>query len=59
MDRPPTPVATLRRVSEIRMEEGLHYVYEDNVIGEKGGGAFKGIKLLLCDNPLPLRKKSK
>ena len=22
-------------------------------LGEKGGGAFQGIKLLLCENPLP------
>jgi histidinol-phosphate aminotransferase len=22
-------------------------------IAEKGGGSFKGIKLLLCENPLP------
>jgi pyruvate formate lyase activating enzyme len=36
MDRPPTPVATLRRGREIGMEEGLRYVYEGNVPGEGG-----------------------
>ena len=24
-----------------------------NYISEKGGGSFKGIRLLLCENPLP------
>ncbi len=24
-----------------------------NAIAEKGGGTFQGIKLLLCENPLP------
>jgi histidinol-phosphate aminotransferase len=24
-----------------------------SAIAEKGGGTFKGIKLLLCENPLP------
>ena len=36
MDRPRTPVATLRRAREIGMEEGLRYVYEGNVPGEGG-----------------------
>ncbi len=36
MDRPPTPLATLRRAREIGMEEGLRYVYEGNVPGEAG-----------------------
>ena len=36
VDRPSTPVATLRRAREIGMEEGLHYVYEGNVPGEEG-----------------------
>ncbi|MDY6990397.1 MAG: AmmeMemoRadiSam system radical SAM enzyme [Thermodesulfobacteriota bacterium] len=36
MDRPVTPVATLRRAREIGMEEGLRYVYEGNVPGEGG-----------------------
>ena len=36
MDRPRTPVATLRRAREIGMEEGLHYVYEGNVPNEGG-----------------------
>ncbi|MBW2247666.1 MAG: AmmeMemoRadiSam system radical SAM enzyme [Deltaproteobacteria bacterium] len=40
VDRPSTPVATLRRAREIGMEEGLHYVYEGNVIGEKGENTY-------------------
>ena len=36
MDRPMTPMATLRRAREIGMEEGLRYVYEGNVPGEGG-----------------------
>ena len=40
MDRPPTPVATLRRAREIGMEEGLHYVYEGNVPGEGGENTY-------------------
>jgi pyruvate formate lyase activating enzyme len=34
IDRPPTHVATLRRASEIGLEEGLRYVYEGNMPGE-------------------------
>ena len=34
VDRPPTPVATLRRAFQIGMKEGLRYVYEGNVLGE-------------------------
>jgi hypothetical protein len=38
----------------------MAWVYEHMTsILEKGGGAFKGIKLLLCENPLPPRKKPK
>jgi len=40
VDRPSTPVATLRRAREIGMEEGLNYVYEGNVIGEKGENTY-------------------
>ena len=40
VDRPSTPVATLRRAREIGMEEGLHYVYEGNVIGETGENTY-------------------
>jgi len=36
LNRPSTPVATLRRAREIGMEEGLRYVYEGNVSGEGG-----------------------
>jgi pyruvate formate lyase activating enzyme len=36
LDRPWTPVATLRRARDIGMEEGLHYVYVGNVPGEGG-----------------------
>ena len=35
-DRPPTPVATLRRAREIGRAAGLRYVYEGNVPGEGG-----------------------
>ena len=35
-DRPPTPVATLRRARDIGRAAGLHYVYEGNVPGEGG-----------------------
>lgn len=40
MDRPLTPVDTLRRAREIGMEEGLHYVYEGNVPGEAGENTY-------------------
>jgi pyruvate formate lyase activating enzyme len=36
LDRPRTPVATLRRAREIGLEAGLRYVYEGNVPGEGG-----------------------
>jgi len=35
-DRPPTPIATLRRARDIGRAAGLHYVYEGNVPGEGG-----------------------
>jgi len=40
MDRPVTPVATVRRAREIGMEEGLYYVYEGNVPGEGGENTY-------------------
>ena len=40
LDRPPTPVATLRRAREIGLEEGLRYVYEGNVPGEGGENTY-------------------
>ena len=40
LDRPPTPVATLRRAREIGIREGLRYVYEGNVPGEGGENSF-------------------
>ena len=39
-DRPPTPVATLRRAVEIGRAAGLRYVYEGNVPGEKGENTY-------------------
>ncbi len=36
LDKPRTPVETLRRAREIGLEEGLRYVYEGNVPGEGG-----------------------
>ncbi len=40
LDRPRTPVATLRRAREIGIKEGLHYVYEGNVPGEGGENTY-------------------
>ena len=40
LDRPRTPVPTLRRAREIGMEEGLRYVYEGNVPGEGGENTY-------------------
>ncbi|MEA1947459.1 MAG: AmmeMemoRadiSam system radical SAM enzyme, partial [Thermodesulfobacteriota bacterium] len=40
LDRPRTPVATLRRAREIGIEEGLRYVYEGNVFGEGGENTY-------------------
>lgn len=39
-DRPPTPVATLRRARKIGLDAGLTYVYEGNVPGEGGENTF-------------------
>jgi pyruvate formate lyase activating enzyme len=36
VDRPPTPLSTLRRARDIGMAAGLLYVYEGNVPGEGG-----------------------
>jgi pyruvate formate lyase activating enzyme len=36
LDRPPTPVETLRRARQIGIAQGLRYVYEGNVPGEGG-----------------------
>ncbi len=38
LDRPRTPVATLRKAREIGLAEGLHYVYEGNVADSGGEG---------------------
>ena len=40
LDRPPTPVASLRRAREIGYEVGLQYVYEGNVPGEGGENTY-------------------
>ena len=40
LDRPRTPVATLRRAREIGIKEGLRYVYEGNVPGEGGENTY-------------------
>lgn len=40
LDRPRTPVATLRRAREIGHAAGLHYVYEGNVPGEGGESSW-------------------
>ena len=39
-DRPPTPVATLRRARQIGLDAGLRYVYEGNVPGEGGENTY-------------------
>lgn len=39
-DRPPTPVATLRRARRRGLEAGLRYVYEGNVPGEGGENTY-------------------
>jgi len=40
VDRPATPIATLRRAREIGLEAGLKYVYQGNVPGEDGENTF-------------------
>jgi pyruvate formate lyase activating enzyme len=39
-DRPPTPLATLRRAVEIGKAAGLRHVYEGNVPGERGENTY-------------------
>lgn len=40
LDRPRTPIKTLRRAREIGLEAGLKYVYEGNVPGEGGENTY-------------------
>lgn len=40
LDKPRTPVATLRRAREIGLAAGLKYVYEGNIPGEGGENTF-------------------
>lgn len=40
LDRPRTPVETLRRAREIGLREGLRFVYEGNVPGEGGESTY-------------------
>ena len=40
MDKPRTPVKTLRKAREIGLSEGLRYVYEGNVPGEGSENTF-------------------
>ncbi len=40
VEKPPTPIDTLRRAREIGLEAGLRYVYEGNVPGEEGGNTY-------------------
>jgi pyruvate formate lyase activating enzyme len=40
MDRPSTPVSTLRMAREIGLEAGLLYVYEGNIPGEGGENTY-------------------
>jgi len=49
IDKPVTPVTTLRRARQIGLEAGLRYVYEGNVPGENGENTYchKCQKLLI------------
>lgn len=40
VEKPPTPIDTIRRAREIGLEVGLRYVYEGNVPGEEGGNTY-------------------
>lgn len=40
LDKPRTPISTLRRAREIGLKEGLKYVYEGNVPGEGGENTY-------------------
>ena len=40
IDKPVTPVTTLRRARQIGLEAGLRYVYEGNVPGENGENTY-------------------
>jgi len=40
MDKPRTPVGTLRKAREIGLKAGLKYVYEGNVPGEGGENTY-------------------
>jgi len=40
LDKPPTPVSTLKRAREIGLEAGLRYVYEGNVPGQGGEDTY-------------------
>jgi pyruvate formate lyase activating enzyme len=40
MDRPATPVATLRKAREIGLQAGLRYVYTGNIPGEGGESTY-------------------
>ncbi|HWR58601.1 MAG TPA: AmmeMemoRadiSam system radical SAM enzyme, partial [Thermodesulfovibrionales bacterium] len=40
LDKPRTPVGTLRKAREIGLKAGLKYVYEGNVPGGKGGNTY-------------------
>ncbi|MGC8735590.1 MAG: AmmeMemoRadiSam system radical SAM enzyme [Dissulfurimicrobium sp.] len=40
MDKPPTPISSLRLARRIGLEEGLKYVYEGNISGEGGENTY-------------------
>lgn len=40
IERPPTPVETLRRARRIGLEAGLHYVYTGNIPGDDGENTY-------------------
>ncbi|MGB9906064.1 MAG: AmmeMemoRadiSam system radical SAM enzyme [Candidatus Saccharicenans sp.] len=56
---PPTPVATLDRLREVALEEGLHYVYVGNVPGHPGENTYcpKCGKLIIERYGYIIRKK--
>ena len=40
IDRPPTPIESLRTARDIGLKEGLHYVYEGNIPGKGGENTY-------------------
>jgi len=50
LDRPVTPIETIRRARELGYEAGLHYVYTGNIPGDEGENTFcHNCRVLLID----------